>query len=113
VLMFFAVLGVIVAMPIIVTNDIEQPQIKPLPDSAIKTKPEPELIRTIQTSVNVCVGQHASRCGSDWVHLGCGANVEEWARQTCLSYAVTRISDTGGNQCGYYRVKVDCLKAVN
>jgi hypothetical protein len=59
----------------------------------------------------VCVGQYPQNCPLNSIHLGCGSSVEIWAKSQCISSQITKLADTGGNQCGYYVADVLCERA--
>lgn len=114
VLMFFVAMFAVVFTPILIANEppksvTENKSTTEPPVPAPQTAP----ITTIQTALNVCVGERSERCGSGWIHLPCGSSIEAWAAQSCISAAVTKLSDDSGNQCGYYRARVECIKAAN
>ncbi|WP_172724004.1 hypothetical protein [Neorhizobium sp. T25_27] len=124
VLMFFGVMYAVAFTPITINDrtprNVEATKSStttssppPIPSAPSPPPSSPAPVRTIQTALNVCVGQHSGVCGSGWIHLPCGSSVEAWASQACLSAAVTKLGDTGGNRCGYYRARVDCVKALN
>lgn len=67
-------------------------------------------------TVRICVGQYESRCGPHDLHLDCGANVEEKAREICKTrdsqrppdFNIVKGTDVPGNRCGYASFLVVC-----
>lgn len=82
----------------------------------------PQLNKQVQQSTpvvvgtySVCVGEHADACFGH-THLTCGTDVEGWSKVMCrtnyqtVDFEVTKMSDRGGNKCGYAVFDVVCLK---
>lgn len=67
-------------------------------------------------TVRICVGQYESRCGSHDLHLECGADVEQKAREICRTrdsqrqpdFNIVKGADIPGNRCGYASFLVIC-----
>jgi len=87
------------------------PAPSPAPTPAPTPAPAPQP-RSIKTTHLICIGQYQQRCPPNAVYMACGSSPESWAQQTCSRYAITKISDTGGNRCGYYVGQVDCERNV-
>jgi hypothetical protein len=81
--------------------------------SQARPNPLPPETSTIAVNYVVCVGEYQNRCPANSVYLYCGASVEAWARNECKSFGATKLSDTGGNKCGYYVAQVTCTKSVS
>jgi hypothetical protein len=71
---------------------------------------------TAAQTVRICIGQYESRCGPHDLHLDCGADVQEKAREICSSrdnqrqpdFSIVKGSDSPGNRCGYASFLVIC-----
>jgi hypothetical protein len=71
---------------------------------------------TAGQTVRICVGQYESRCAPHDLHLECGADVEEKAREICRrrdnqrqpDYNIVKGADLPGNRCGYASFLVVC-----
>ena len=62
------------------------------------------------TTFVACVGQYGSGCSGASVVLPCGSSVEAWASNACKRSSTSKISDTSGNACGYYRALITCTR---
>ena len=60
----------------------------------------------------LCIGEHREACGSTANWAPCGGDVSSWARSThpseCGTVSSRKLSDVGGNQCGYATFQVTC-----
>lgn len=64
---------------------------------------------TVTTHYKVCRGEFQQKCPTHDVWVQCG-DVAAWAKATCTKFVITKISDVGGNQCGYYLGDITCTK---
>ncbi|QKD03519.1 hypothetical protein [Mesorhizobium loti] len=56
----------------------------------------------------ICIGEIAEKCPSETIHLACGTDEQAWAKSKCQSFGTNKISDVGGNKCGYAVIDVTC-----
>ena len=60
----------------------------------------------------LCLGEHREVCGRTANWVSCGTNPADWAKRThpeeCGSVQINKISDVGGNQCGYATFEIKC-----
>lgn len=67
-----------------------------------------------QTSYVVCIGEHREICGGSATWLSCGSVASDWARSAhpteCRKVSERKLSDFGGNRCGYATFAVTCTQ---
>jgi hypothetical protein len=60
----------------------------------------------------VCMGEHQSECRTTAQYLPCSTDIETWAKakypDICVNVKITKISDVGGDKCGYSTGEVTC-----
>jgi len=66
-------------------------------------------VSQIEATYQVCVGQYQDKCPPNTVFLPCGVSVAAWAKKECDQYTAVRISDVGGNRCGYAVTQIKCV----
>lgn len=68
--------------------------------------------RPEKTTFHLCQGQYREACGGTPNWIPCEGNAVAWAKNThpkeCISVALTKLSDVGGNRCGYATFQVTC-----
>lgn len=72
-------------------------------------KPPPQ---PVTTELRICYGEIKGNCGFPHdVWLGCGTDVEAWARTWCPRGAtVAGLGARAGNKCGYAQYSIKCTK---
>jgi hypothetical protein len=69
-------------------------------------------IKPTLTSYYLCMGEHREACGGTPNWVPCSSNPSNWAKSAhpaeCVKVDVKKISDVGGNQCGYATFEIVC-----
>jgi hypothetical protein len=75
----------------------------------------PEVIginKTLRSTYYVCSGEYREACGGNAAWIPCGGNPIAWAKgahpNECVKAEFKKISDVGGNRCGYATFEVTC-----
>jgi hypothetical protein len=63
-------------------------------------------------NLTACVGEYRNACGGTANFIPCGENVENWVKTTypkeCVKVVARKVSDVGGNKCGYATFEISC-----
>jgi hypothetical protein len=108
-------LFILAALMVVVIGAViyESKQADSAPSPATAKVEPPTETSTITANYLVCVGEYPQKCPQNAVYLYCGSSVTEWAKKECKSFGETKLSDIGGNKCGYYVAQVTCTKTVS